>query len=60
MAKSMKPGGGGRFASLEHKLSGREGVYDPGGLAHWIGERKYGEKKMASWSAKGRKRAGRK
>ena len=54
--KSMKPGGGGRFAKLEDKLD-RSGVRDPGALAGAIGRKKYGPKKMARWSSQGRKRA---
>lgn len=56
--KSMKPGGGGRFAALESKLSQRQGVTNPGALAAYIGRKKYGSKKMAKWSAAGRKRNG--
>lgn len=55
MAKSMRPGGGGRFAKLKKQLAGK-GVRDPGALAASIGRKKYGKKKMAQWSAKGRKR----
>lgn len=58
MAKSMKPGGGGRFAALKSKLAHRKGVTNPGALAAAIGRKKYGKKKMGAWSAKGRKRAG--
>ncbi len=54
--KSTKPGGGGRFAALKAKLAKKKGITKPGALAAWIGRRKYGAKKMASWSAKGRKR----
>lgn len=57
MAKSMKPGGGGKFAALRAKLNMEPGVTNPGALAASIGRKKYGEKKMASWSAKGRERA---
>jgi len=56
MAKSMKPGGGGRFAALKEKLSHRPGVTDPGALAAAIGRKKYGAAKMAKFSAEGRKR----
>jgi len=56
MAKSMKPGGGGRFAALKEKLSHKPGVTDPGALAAAIGRRKYGSAKMAKFSAEGRKR----
>ena len=56
MAKSMKPGGGGRFQKLEGKLEHRKGVTNPAALAAYIGRKKYGAKKMAQWSAKGRGR----
>ena len=56
MSKSMKPGGGGRFAALKEKLSHRPGVTDPGALAAAIGRKKYGAAKMAKFSAEGRKR----
>lgn len=55
MAKLMKPGGGGRFAALRAKLNMEPGVRDPGAVAAAIGRKKYGAKKMASWSAKGKK-----
>ena len=54
--KSMKPGGGGRFEKLESKLE-KKGAKDPKGLAAYIGREKYGKKKFAKMSAKGRKRA---
>lgn len=57
--KSMKPGGGGRFAKLKSKLSHRKGVKNPGALAAHIGDKKYGKKGMAKMAAKGRKRSGR-
>jgi len=47
---------GGRFAKLKGKLAKR-GAKSPGALAAWIGRKKYGNKKMAKWSAKGRKRS---
>ena len=50
MAKSMALGGGGRFAKLAKKTGSKR-------LAAWIGRKKHGKKKMASMSAKGRKRA---
>ena len=46
--KSMKPGGGGRFAKMVS-----EGV--PPGVAAEAGRKKYGASKMAEWAAKGRK-----
>ena len=49
MAKSMALGGGGRFAKLARKTGSKR-------LAAWIGRKKHGKKKMASMSAKGRKR----
>lgn len=57
MKKSMKPGGGGRFAALQSELA-RKGIRNPAALAATIGQKKYGAKKMANWAAKGRKRAG--
>lgn len=48
--QSMAPGGGGRFQQmLDQGMSPA--------LAGWIGRKKYGSKKMSSWSAKGRARA---
>jgi hypothetical protein len=56
MAHGGKPklGSGERFAALKSKLSHEKGVTNPGALAASIGRKKYGEKKMASMSAKGR------
>ena len=48
--KSMKVGGGGRFAKLAKKVKSKA-------LAAWIGRKKFGKKKMAAMAAKGRKRA---
>lgn len=56
MAKSMKPGGGGRFAKLKSELSHKSGISNPGAVAAAIGRKKYGAKKMAEFSAKGRAR----
>jgi hypothetical protein len=53
--KSMRPGGGGRFAKLTAKLKGK--VKNPAAVAAAIGRKKYGAKKMAKWAAAGRKRA---
>lgn len=55
MSKSMKPGGGGRFQKLVSHLSGK--VDNPAAVAASIGRKKYGAKKMASFSAKGKERA---
>lgn len=46
----MKLGGGGRFAKLAKKVGSPA-------LAAYIGRKKYGAKKMASMSAKGRSRS---
>lgn len=54
MGKSMKLGGGGRFDKLKGQLSKEKGVYDPAGLAAAIGRKKYGKKKFASLSKKGK------
>lgn len=53
--KSMRLGGGGRFAKLEKSLQGK--VRDPKAVAASIGRKKYGAKKMAKMAATGRKRA---
>lgn len=52
--KLPKLGTGKRFAALKGKLK-KKGVRDPGALSAWIGRRKYGPKKFAQLSAKGRK-----
>lgn len=57
MAKSMKLGGGGRFAKLKGALARRPGVTNPGGLAAYIGRKKYGTTKFQQLAAKGRKKA---
>ena len=48
-------GQGGRFAALKNKLATEPGVTNPGGLAAYIGRKKYGAKKMANMSAAGQK-----
>lgn len=52
----MKPklGSGKRFADLSKKLAKRKGVYDAKGLAAFIGRKKYGKKRFAKLSAKGK------
>lgn len=50
-----KLGSGARFKSLENKLE-KKGIDDPAALAASIGRKKYGAKKMAKISAKGRKK----
>ena len=54
--KSMKLGGGGRFAKLKASIAAKGNVEDPGAVAAMVGRKKYGAKKMASMAAKGRKR----
>lgn len=55
MAKSMKLGGGGRFAKLEKSLKGK--VKDPAAVAAAVGRKKYGKKKFQQMASAGRKRA---
>lgn len=54
--KSMKLGGGGRFAALKAKLAA-QGASNPSALAAYIGQKKYGKKKMSKMAAKGKKRS---
>ena len=56
--KSMRLGGGGRFAALKAKIekSGKS-PESAGAIAATIGRKMYGKKKMAAWAAKGRARA---
>lgn len=53
--KSMKPGGGGRFAKFvsKAKASG-ESTKEASASAAIAGRKKYGAGKMASWAAKAR------
>jgi len=52
--KTMKLGGGGRFAKLKGKLAGK--VSDPGAVAAAIGRKKYGKARFQKMSLAGRKR----
>lgn len=55
--KSMKPGKGGRFAKLKKTLMGEgKSSSAAGAIAATIGRKKYGAKKMSTWSSQGRKR----
>ncbi|MEF3306674.1 hypothetical protein [Paenibacillus sp. GYB003] len=60
MAKSMKPGGGGRFEkftkSLESKGMSKE---QASAIAAAAGRKKYGKEKFQQMAASGRKRAAR-
>lgn len=58
MAKSMRPGGGGRFMKLTNKLEAKgEPASEAKAVAAKAGRAKYGAKKMGDWAAAGRKRA---
>lgn len=50
-----KLGTGSRFKRLKKAL-GKKGARSPGALAAWIGRKKYGKKRFAKLSAKGRRR----
>lgn len=56
MGKSMKLGGGGRFAKVE-AAAARSGASNPAAVAAAAGRAKYGNAKMAKMAAAGRKRA---
>lgn len=56
--KSMKLGGGGRFAAIERSARAG-GARNPGAVAAAAGIRKYGAKKMGQMAARGRARAAR-
>lgn len=59
MAKSMKPGGGGRFAKMASAIERKEGVSKEraDAIASAAGRKKYGAGRMASMAAADRKRA---
>ena len=50
---TAKLGTGARFKSLTGKLK-KKGAKNPKALAAWIGRKKYGSKKFAKLSAKGK------
>lgn len=55
-SKSMRLGGGGRFAAFVSKLEAQgRSVESAKAIAASAGRKKYGNAKMASWAAKGRK-----
>lgn len=54
--KSMKLGGGGRFAAIE-KASAKSGAKNPAAVAAAAGIKKYGQAKMTKMATAGRKRA---
>ncbi len=48
-----KLGSGARFAKLKGELSHRPGVRNPGGLAAYIGRKKYGKSRFQSLASHG-------
>lgn len=58
MAKSMKPGGGGRFAAGVKKIESKgTSAGEAKAIMAAAGRKKYGAKKMGDWAAAGRKGA---
>jgi len=57
MAKSMKLGGGGRFAKLEKAIAAKGKVKNPAAVAAAIGRKKLGAAKFQKLAVAGRKRA---
>lgn len=55
MARKARLGSGRRFKSLVRKLH-RKGARSSKALAAWIGRRKYGKRRYAKLSARGRRR----
>lgn len=56
--KSMRPGGGGRFAKMVDALKKKgKSAKAAAGIAAAAGRKKYGAKKFAKMGATGRKRA---
>jgi hypothetical protein len=53
--KQPKLGSGKRFKNLTTKLS-KQGVKNPGGLAAFIGRKKYGATKFNKLATKGKKK----
>lgn len=49
-----KLGTGARFKKLETALSRKKGIYNPAGLAAYIGRKKLGTKRFQKLAAKGR------
>lgn len=57
MAKSMKLGGGGRFAKLSSKLESQGKSPEAAkAIAASVGRKKYGNAKMSKMAAAGRKK----
>jgi hypothetical protein len=54
--KSMRLGGGGRFAKIKASAA-RRGARNPGAVAAAVGRKKYGKKRFQAMAAAGRRRA---
>ena len=54
--KRAKLGSGARFKALKRKLAGRKGVRNAGALSAYIGRKKFGAKRYAKLSARGRRK----
>ena len=59
MARSMRLGGGGRFAKVAAAAK-KGGAKNPAAVAAAIGIKKYGQKKMTKLAVAGKKRASKK
>jgi len=57
--KSLRAGGGGRFAKTRDAIARSGTASDPSAVAAAIGRRKYGATRFAKFSAQGRRRASR-
>jgi hypothetical protein len=57
--KSLRPGGGGRFARLKDAMMSQEGYSEnrASAIAAAVGRRKYGKRRFAEMAAAGRRRA---
>lgn len=55
MSKKAKLGTGLRFTKLKKQLAAK-GAKSPGGLAAYIGVKKFGQKKMTQMAVAGKKR----
>ena len=56
MPRKAKLGSGARFKALKRKLAGRKGVRNAGALSAYIGRKKFGAKRYAKLSARGRRK----
>lgn len=59
MARSMRVGGGARFASLKRKIASRGGYGKrvAGAIAAKIGRKKYGKRRFQKMASRGKRRA---